>query len=48
MADINIRLDDPSNIEIIRDQICGIIALEMQNQYADRKRVGLGMGDFSV
>ena len=32
-AAIDVRLSDPSNLEIIRDQISGIIAIEMANQY---------------
>ncbi len=32
-AKINVRLDEPSNLEVIRDQISGIIALEMAHQY---------------
>lgn len=30
---INERLNDPGNLEIIRDQLSGIISLEMNNQY---------------
>lgn len=33
MAEIEERLDDPDNIEIIRDQISAILAVEMQHQY---------------
>ncbi len=32
-AQITDRLDNPDNVEIIRDQIGGIIAIEMDNQY---------------
>lgn len=33
MAGIEERLNDPDNIEIIRDQISAILAVEMQHQY---------------
>lgn len=33
MARINERLDQPDNVEVIRDQLAGIIELEMLNQY---------------
>lgn len=32
-AKINVLLNTPDNVEIIRDQICGILAVELDNQY---------------
>lgn len=30
---IDVRLNTPDNIEIVRDQICGLLAIELNNQY---------------
>lgn len=42
---IDTLLNTPDNVEIIRDQICGILAIELDNQYELAKQAGDPVAD---